>query len=348
MNPANYSQFQLQDFLEDDFFVQWVINPVEKNNSFWQSFIEAYPHQKETVSQAADMIRLYREQDLFANKENKNLVWERISKSVEESGTPQKKGVFRLPVFLRAAAAVVIIAGVAIAIWLGTQKGDKTYTIATTAGQIKTITLPDNSKVVLNGNSSLSYKGDWNDKEPREVWIDGEGYFDVKHLNKDSLYINPSDRFVVHCGDVNVEVLGTTFNVKARSGKTNVALLTGKIRIDYVDKATVSKPLVLAPGDYVEYKGKELLVNKKMAKPTQVTAWTSDEISFTDATLKEITEALRDRFGYTVMAEDSILLNLKIEGEITVTNVADLLDVIATTLNVKIEQSANKHIAISK
>ncbi len=93
---------------------------------------------------------------------------------------------------------------------------------------------------------------------------------------------------------------------KARSGKTNVALLTGKIRIDYVDNATVSKPLVLTPGDYVEYAGKKLLVNKKLAKPAQVTAWTSEEISFTDATLKEITEALRDRFGYTVMTEDTI------------------------------------------
>ena len=348
MNPASYSQFQLQDFLEDDLFVQWVINPDEKNNSFWQSFIESYPHQKENVNQAAGMIKLYRDQDFFSNKENKDLVWQRISQSVEQSDTVHKKHIFRLPVFLRVAAALVIVAGVAIALWLSNRSSDKTYTIATISGQIKTITLPDNSKVTLNGNSTLSYKGDWDDKKPREVWIEGEGYFDVKHFNKDTLHINPSDRFVVHCGDVNVEVLGTTFNVKARSGKTNVALLTGKIRIDYVDKATVSKPLVLAPGDYVEYAGKELLVNKKMAKPAQVTAWTSDEISFTDATLKEITEALRDRFGYTVTTEDVMLLDLKIEGEITVSNVADLLDVVATTLNVKIEQSANKHIAISK
>jgi transmembrane sensor len=300
------------------------------------------------VNKAAGMVRLYREQDVFSNKENKNLVWQRISQSIEQSGAAQKKRIFRLPVFLRVAAALVIIAGVAIALWLSSGNSDKTYTIATTSGQIKTITLPDHSKVTLNGNSTLSYKGGWDDKEPREVWIEGEGYFDVKHFNKDSLHINPSDRFIVHCGDINVEVLGTTFNVKARSGKTNVALLTGKIRIDYVDKVTIRKPLVLAPGDYVEYKGEELLANKKMAKPAQVTAWTSGEISFTDATLKEITETLRDRFGYTVMTEEAMLLDLKIEGDITVSNVADLLDVVATTLNVKIEQSANKHIAISK
>jgi transmembrane sensor len=346
MNPANYSEFELQDFLEDDFFVQWVINPDENKNSFWQSFTATYPHKKELVNKAADTIRLYREQDFFGNEENKNLVWQRITQSIKQSDALQTKRIFRIPVFMRVAAAIIIVAG--LAFWYSNLNADKAYTIATTAGQIKTITLPDNSKVTLNGNSTLSYKGGWDDKEPREVWIKGEGYFDVRHLNKDSLHINPSDRFIVHCGDVNIEVLGTTFNVKAHSGKTNVALLTGKIRIDNVDNASNSKTLTLAPGDYVEYTGKKLLVNKKLIKPTQVTAWTSDEISFTDATLKEITETLRDRFGYTVMTEDSKLLDLIIEGDITVNDVADLLDVVTTTLNIKIEQSANKHIAISK
>jgi len=346
MSPANYSEFELQDFLEDDFFVQWVINPDENKNSFWQSFTETYPHKKEVVNKAADTIRLYREQDFFGNEQNKSQVWQRISQSIKQSDAIQKKRIFRIPVFMRVAAAIIIVAG--LALWLSNQDADKTYTIATTSGQIKTITLPDNSKVTLNGNSTLSYKGDWDNKEPREVWIKGEGYFDVRHLNKDSLHINPSDRFIVHCGDVNIEVLGTTFNVKARSGKTNVALLTGKIRIDYVDKASKIKPLILAPGDYVEYAGEKLLVNKKLAKPAQVSSWKSDEISFTDATLKEITETLQDRFGYTVTAEDTMLLQLKIEGDIDVSNVADLLDVVTTTLNIKVEQSANKHITISK
>ena len=251
-----------------------------------------------------------------------------------------------MPVFIRAAAAIIIVA--AAALWLANYyKADKTVTIATTAGEVKTITLPDHSKVTLNGNTTLSYSKSWDNKLIREVWISGEGYFDVKHLNKDTLHINPSDRFIVHCDDVNIEVLGTTFNVKARSGKTNVALLTGKIRIDYVNKTNNS--LIMTPGDYVEYAGKELLVNKKLAKPAQVTAWTTtDEISFTDATLREITETLENRFGYTVNAQDTALYSLKIEGDITVSNVADLLDVVATTLDVAIEQTANKHITISK
>lgn len=344
MSPVNYAEYQLQDFLEDDFFVQWVIRPNVNTDSFWQSFIENNPHKKELVEQAADMVKMYRKQAFFGNEQSKDHVWQRISESVNH--VEKRKKVFRLPVFIRAAAAIIIVA--AAALWLANNyKADKTVTIATTAGEVKTITLPDHSKVTLNGNTTLSYSKSWDNKLIREVWISGEGYFDVKHLNKDTLHINPSDRFIVHCDDVNIEVLGTTFNVKARSGKTNVALLTGKIRIDYVNKTNNS--LIMTPGDYVEYAGKELLVNKKLAKPAQVTAWTTtDEISFTDATLREITETLENRFGYTVNAQDTALYSLKIEGDITVSNVADLLDVVATTLDVAIEQTANKHITISK
>lgn len=346
MNLAHYAAFELQDFLEDDFFVQWVINPDENNRSFWQSFTDTYPGKQETVNRAANTILVYRQQQFSGNEENKVLVWERINGSIRQSEPVQKRKTFRMPVFLRAAAAAIILLGAAL--WIYLANADTTYNITTAAGQKKTIILPDKSKVILNGSSSLTYHSSWNSENPREVWIKGEGYFTVQHLNKDSLQIKPSDRFIVHCGDVNIEVLGTTFNVKNRGGKTDIALLTGRIRIDNLEPTSNNQSMVLAPGDYVEYAGKDLLVSKKLAKPTQVVAWTSDEISFTDATLKEISETLQHRFGYSVIMQDTALNRLRIEGEITVDNVAELLDVVTTTLNVKIEQSANKHITISQ
>jgi len=346
MNISDYAQFRLQDFLEDDFFVQSVINPDENNRSFWQSFASTYPEKAPTVEEAVQIIKLYRTQENFENEESKKMVWQRITDSVKQSEAVKKKRVFRIPVFLRVAAAIVIIAGAAT--WIYSLYSGNTTTICTKAGEIKTVMLPDHSKVILNGNSTLSYHRGWEADQPREVWIKGEGYFSVQHLNKDSLNIHPSDRFIVHCSEVNIEVLGTTFNVKDRDGKTNVALLTGKIRIDNLDKITAGKALIMAPGDYAEYAGKNLLTSKKLVKTAQIVSWASDELSFTDATVKEITETLRDRYGYTVTTGDTTLLNLKIEGDITVSNVADLLDVVATTLDLKIEQSANKHITISK
>ena len=257
------------------------------------------------------------------------------------------KKVFSMPAFMRVAAAIIIMS--ALSFWLINRNNHpKQLAFATSFGEVKTITLPDQSQVTLNGNSSISYAGNWNKKSVREVWIKGEGYFNVTHINKDTSNIKPAETFIVHCGDVDIEVLGTTFNVKARHGKTNVALITGKIRIDYTDPNAGKKAVVMAPGDYVEYAAKKLLVSKHLAKPTQVSVWKSNEISFTDATLKEITETLQDSYGYTVNVKDTSLLSLKIEGDISVNNTADLLDVVATTLNIKIEQPSDKHITITK
>lgn len=347
MNFEKYTQFTLQDFLADDDFIQWVINPNEERTAYWQSFIQAEPHQKNIVQQASETILQYRSQDSFYNDEQKDLLWQRIEASINKEVVPMQKKVFSMPAFMRVAAAVIIVA--ALSFWMISRNNSpEQLAFATTFGEVKTITLPDQSQVTLNGNSSISYASNWNKKSAREVWINGEGYFNVTHLNKDTNNIKPAETFIVHCGDVDIEVLGTTFNVKARHGKTNVALITGKIRIDYTDVSTGNKAVILAPGDYVEYAAKKLLVSKHLAKPVQVTVWKSNEISFTDASLKEIMETLQDSYGYTVTVKDTSLLSLKIEGDISVNNTADLLDVVATTLNIKIEQPADKHITITK
>lgn len=348
MNAEKYAQFTLQDFLADDDFIQWAINPNAENAVDWQAVRLAIPQKKAMIDKAAAAIREYRLQENFQNENSRGIVWQRIEASIaQQPAVTLSKKVFALPAMMRVAAAFIIVA--ALSYWLITRNAaPEQYLFTTAYGEVKTFTLPDQSQVTLNGNSTIVYNAHWKKNTAREVWIKGEGYFNVTHINKDSAHIAPEERFIVHCGDVNIEVLGTTFNVKARHGKTNVALITGKIRIDYTGAATGNKPIVMAPGDYVEYKASRMLVSKKLLKPSQISTWTAREISFTDASLKEITETLQDSYGYTVTVADSSLLNLKIEGDISVSTVADLLDVLSTSLNINISQSTNKHITISK
>lgn len=348
MNFDKYKQFGLQDFLADDDFIQSVINPGTETAALWHSFKDANPQQGSVMEQASTIILQYRRQDEFYNEEHKELLWKRIENSIAKQPATRATGkIVNLKGLLRVAAAIIIVAGVAVWLYMrNTQPGQMAYT--TSFGEVKTITLPDNSQVTLNGNSSITWTSSWNKNTTREVWIKGEGYFKVMHLNADSTQVKPHERFIVHCGDVNIEVLGTTFNVKARHGKTNVALITGKIRIDYTDPSSGNKTVYLAPGDYVEYAAKKLLTTKKLTKPAQVTGWTVKEISFSDATLREIAETLQDSYGYTVSVKDSSLLSLKIEGDISVSNVPDLLDVVATTLDIKIDQPGGKNITITK
>lgn len=347
MNIDKYASFTVQDFLADDDFIQWVIEPTDDLNKSFQLFTEACPQKKEMVEMAAATIRTYRSQDTFYNEQQADALWQRIGSSIKTPPAENTRAkIFGLTFFMRAAAVLLAVAG--LCFWLITSNASREYSYATAFGEVKTITLPDASQVTLNGNSSVTYSSNWNKKTVREVWIKGEGYFNVTHINKDSADIKPAERFIVHCGDVNIEVLGTTFNVKARHGKTNIALITGKIRIDYAHPAAGNKPVIMSPGDYVAYASKKLVETKKLLKPAQVSTWRASEISFTDATLKEIGETLQDSYGYEVAIKDTSLYGLKIEGDISVNSVADLLDVVSTTLNIKIEQSAEKHITITK
>lgn len=343
MDIANYSTYTLQNFLDDDDFLHFVINPSQSDTNFWHSVKTFYPNQKENIDEASKIILAYRKQDVFTNEANQQKVWDRIETTLQEQGTVKQK-VFHLNRFLRIAATILLVSSVGIAYWL--VKYNSKTEITTAFGELRTVTLPDNSVVVLNGNSKLSYSGNW-DKNSREVWITGEGFFKVKHINQDPRHIKTTERFIVHCNDVNIEVLGTSFNVRNRHNKTNVGLVTGKIRLEYLDRASTQKHLlIMKPGDYIEYAQKHVVAQKKLAVPEKLTEWTNHQLLFNNSTLAQISEVMTDDYGYHVDFASPQLANLKIEGEISVSNIDELVETITTTLPVKITQT-DKNITIT-
>lgn len=78
--------------------------------------------------------------------------------------------------------------------------------IETPYGSKSTVNLPDGTKIILNANSRLEYPTQFN-SENREVYLEGEGYFDVAK--------NEKSRFVVKTSDVEIKVFGTVFNIKS-------------------------------------------------------------------------------------------------------------------------------------
>jgi transmembrane sensor len=339
MTFQQYTQYTLTDFLEDDSFIQWVTAGDAKSSYFWQSFLDKHPEKRGVVKEAASIIRIYRLQEQFTNEGNREAVWQRINATLSHDRA-KRQSFFAMPRYSKIAASIIFLIACGITLWL---IRSKTQTTITTAyGEVKAVTLPDQSIVMLNGNSSLTYQSAWIDAAPREVWLTGEAYFDVQHLNKDTTHVSPGDQFIVHGGDLDINVLGTSFNVKTRRHKTNVALLSGKIEVSQANVKSGSKNLVLSPGDYVVYSGPELLTRKKLLKPHKIVTWTLHEITFTDPSLSEIIETLQDNYGYSIKVEDSSLNKLKIEGEISVTSVDELLSLVSATLGIRIETTGKK------
>mgnify|MGYP000246770652 CR=1 FL=1 len=104
-------------------------------------------------------------------------------------------------------------------------------------GDKATIELPDGTNVVLNSASQLSYLNNFGEKV-RRVQLNGEAYFKVAHDEKHA--------FIVQIGDLEVKVLGTSFNVSAYKNDKQqfVALATGSVAVKVTNKknATTMKP----------------------------------------------------------------------------------------------------------
>src|SRR5690606_33142812 len=117
------------------------------------------------------------------------------------------------------------------------QQSEEMNTLHTPKGGNFQLTLPDGTLVSMNAGSSLSYPLWFGNKE-RRVTLSGEAYFDVSH--------DAERPFHVVSGDIDVQVLGTRFNMTAYRDEPGAAvtLETGRVEVSRGDHS-----LTLAPGE---------------------------------------------------------------------------------------------------
>lgn len=246
----------------------------------------------------------------------------RISQLAEPE--PVKTRVLR-PWIYRIAATFVLLAAASIIIYWNSQRMAE---IHTGFGERMVITLPDESQVTLNGNSTLRYNKAWASNRDREVWIDGEGFFAVQHTQN-------HQKFIVHASNqLNVEVLGTKFNVKSREQKSEVMLTEGKVKLDMQDSQTA--PVFLKPGELATMADKKL--SKRVVRQKQYTSWLNYTMIFDRTALRDVAALLKDTYGLDVVFTDEILQTRELSGEISSAHANDILYAIAETFNLKVER----------
>ena len=327
-----YRSYTLEDLINDQSFLLWVSQPTKELDMRWNNIQQAYPHLIPFIHQSRKIIEsLHFETEIFDENEQKEL-WDVIAARTIP-GT--KQPLYTRLWFLYTAAA--IFAGILITAVL-LYSSFLHVNFETPYGQIRHITLPDGSQVTLNANSSIRYDRNWGNDEIREVWVEGEAFLKVNHLHQNGP-VTVHQRFIVHTGAVNVEVLGTSFNVSDRRGHTEVALLQGKISLGL--RTEKDKPFILLPGDIVTYANGKL--DKKLINVMQYTSWKEGKLYFKDVPLAKIFDHLEDIYGYKVKVEDPQILTRRLSGTISSKNERVFLETIARTLNVSIRPDHNTH-----
>lgn len=135
----------------------------------------------------------------------------------------------------RMAAALLVLALLAIGGYWWNQKAQ--WQTFTATDKNETLTLPDQSVVLVRKGSTIKYQKVFNKKE-RQVQLNGEAFFTVQH--------NADQPFLVTTENAEVKVLGTSFLVNSTTGPDQVVVVTGKVHV--TDKHATSNQVLLTKG----------------------------------------------------------------------------------------------------
>lgn len=199
----------------------------------------------------------------------------------------------------------------------------------------KLITLVDGTEVNLNRNTRLEV---WNQKDEgatREVWLEGEGFFHVTKKNEGS-----SRNFIVHSGGLDVEVLGTEFNVLNNGLDIHVALKSGKVKLSSNENGSFESKFMV-PGEVITYSSSTAELELNTKNQHHYYAWLDDQIILDNTTIEDIGELIKSRFGKNVMVDSAILKSKTLSGVIPDNDLKVLLDVIRNSLEVQVTEDEN-------
>ena len=189
--------------------------------------------------------------------------------------------------FLRIAAILVVMLASSYLMFFNNEE-----VYSTAIAQTKTLNLPDNTEVILNAKSRLSFdKKEW--KKNRILDLDGEAFFKV----------TKGEKFSVNTDTGSIQVLGTQFNVKERSNFFEVMCYEGSVNVTYKHKNTV-----LTPGETFRIVNGEHVTVKDFN--TKNPSWIAQESTFDNVPLWQVVDELEVQYDIAITIKDVDTLEL--------------------------------------
>jgi len=297
-----YEDYSVEDFIRDDFFVEWVNNPNSKSNEFWSKWMASYPSQVPTILRAQQFISSIGYKNFEPLKEEEYIeIFENVLKKKQPTsiGFSTKKITY---VSLKVAASIsIIIASILFYNWQS-QQTDKSlasqeviqYSKTNPVGQKSLITLPDGSKIKLNSGSVLTYDSRFG-VENRVVELQGEAFFDITE--------NPESPFIIRTGELQTRVLGTAFNVRSYVGEDKIQVLVVRGEVSVSDE--LGSSFVLNPKDLLEYTHYDKNVKKSICLDMKsIIGWKDGILSFHDESFKTVCKKIERWYGVEIDVEE--------------------------------------------
>lgn len=249
------------------------------------------------------------------------------------------QGSIRLTVWL-AAAVVILLLSLPFTFRFGYNAHPDPAPVAwnevtVPIAQTREVVLPDSTVLTLNAGSRITWPSEFTG-DKREVFLDGEV---LARVSK-----NPEKPFIIHSGDVNVCVYGTTFHFKSYRDASivEVMLREGSVGLE-VPVGDNRREVRLTPGDIVQYNREGGDVTLSKVSPEDFKTFAEDRsFSFINIPLKDIAASLERSFGTPIVVADETIANQRFlafftNGE----SLEEILKLLARNGNLRITRSGS-------
>ncbi|MET0636069.1 MAG: FecR domain-containing protein [Chitinophagaceae bacterium] len=195
-------------------------------------------------------------------------------------------------------ASIFVIAG--LAIWQIRKNPTDQFVMIEKVNTIGTpvrYVLPDSSEVYLASGSKVSYSAEFKGKT-RDIQLHGEAFFQVTH--------DKEKPFIIHTGDIETQVLGTSFKVTDYEGRPlEVAVATGKVSVSMIQPDDHKLLATLTPGNKVSWDKKTQKAELGYTEVDYLQQWKTGDLIFDRLDMQYIAAELQHRFGVSIVFADA-------------------------------------------
>jgi len=263
--------------------------------------------------------------NITMKKPNVDKAWQNLSGKLKDEDLVESVNVRPLfnQMWLRATAAVVVILVVTSA-FLFTNLLNQSVTIQSSAEPTTLVhSLTDGSLVYLDPNSTISYSKRFG-RRSRSISLEGDAFFEVAH--------NPQIPFVVETTSAQVQVLGTSFTVKAgKDSIFEVLVQTGSVNVE--SKARKAKGVVALAGDRVTLANNELTKISGVVSPES--KYKTSRLQFKDEQLSSIVQVLNKTFGSNIIVDTYQVGSRRLTVTFVDSSIDSMVEVICAALGLE-------------
>jgi ferric-dicitrate binding protein FerR (iron transport regulator) len=309
------------DFAQNEPFIDWVKRGADQKDPFWDQLIHDHPGKEAEILEGIQIVKTLQFETRVPDAQKVDQLWQKID---QETAIPVKAAKARklggTKITWYAAAAIGLFL---IGFFFSRSSSNG---IETAFAERIQHYLPDSSIVYLNADSKLQFR-EKNWTKSRTVYLTGEAFFDVKKGNS----------FEVFTDLGRVQVLGTSFNVRARES-FQVACFTGKVEVT----PKGSTPVKLLPGETVYVKTSSESVERAVFDPEEEKGWRFGEIDFPAASLKEVFNEIERQYDVQVEMPKQIRDRVY-SGKITLQNLPKAIEDVCETMQLQHEKSEKSY-----